>query len=58
MLSAYLLVMISVLSYQLLIAPVGLSVYQLSYPALGADDSCHGPAEPGAEPSHNEQFAL
>ena len=50
--------MISVISYQLLIAPVGLIVHKLSYPAEGADDSCLGSAEPGAEPSHNEQFAL
>ena len=50
--------MISVISYQLLIAPVGFIVHCLSYPAYGGDGSCHSSAEPGAEPSHNEQFAL
>ena len=27
-------------------------------PSLKCRDSCHGSAEPGAEPSHNEQFTL
>ena len=52
--------MISVISYQLLIAPVGFIIHYLSYPAYGADSNCHGSAEPGAEPSDVAvcQFAL